>query len=148
MNIEYTFQFNDRDQILFSRDRIATFLFTHLEEYGDEKGAILKCIAYAYGDNPGQDGFVLIAHQENEILGVVIVNDTNMAGYIPEHILVYIAVHGEARGKGVGKALMEKALNEIEGDVALHVEPENPARFLYEKFGFTNKYLEMRRTKR
>ncbi|HLR90056.1 MAG TPA: GNAT family N-acetyltransferase [Balneolaceae bacterium] len=148
MNIEYTFQFNDRDQILFSRDRIATFLFTHLEEYGDEKGAILKCIAYAYGDNPGQDGFVLIAHQENEILGVVIVNDTNMAGYIPEHILVYIAVHGEARGKGVGKALMEKALNETEGDVALHVEPENPARFLYEKFGFTNKYLEMRRTKR
>src|SRR5690625_7843136 len=100
MNIEYTFQFNDRDQILFSRDRIATFLFTHLEEYGDEKGAILKCIAYAYGDNPGQDGFVLIAHQENEILGVVIVNDTNMAGYIHEHILVYIAVHGEARGKG------------------------------------------------
>ena len=93
-------------------------------------------------------GFVLIAHQENEILGVVIVNDTNMAGYIPEHILVYIAVHGEARGKGVGKALMEKALNETEGDVALHVEPENPARFLYEKFGFTNKYLEMRRTKR
>ena len=148
MNIEYTFQFNDRDQILFSRDRIATFLFTHLEEYGDEKGAILKCIAYAYGDNPGQDGFVLIAHQENEILGVVIVNDTNMAGYIPGHILVYIAVHGEARGKGVGKALMEKALNETEGDVALHVEPENPARFLYEKFGFTNKYLEMRRTKR
>src|SRR5690625_2089176 len=129
MNIEYTFQFNDRDQILFSRDRIATFLFTHLEEYGDEKGAILKCIAYAYGDNPGQDGFVLIAHQENEILGVVIVNDTNMAGYIPEHILVYIAVHGEARGKGVGKALMEKALNETEGDVALHVEPENPADF-------------------
>lgn len=148
MNIKYTFQSSDREQVLFSRDRIATFLFTHLEEYGDEKGAILKCIAYAYGDNPGQDGFVLIAHQDNEIVGVAIVNDTNMAGYIPEHILVYIAVHENARGQGVGKALMEKALNETEGDVALHVEPENPARFLYEKFGFTNKYLEMRRTKR
>ncbi len=31
-----------------------------------------------------------------------------------------------------------------DGDIALHVEPDNPARFLYEKYGFTNKYLEMR----
>ncbi|HAB28956.1 MAG TPA: GNAT family N-acetyltransferase, partial [Xanthomarina gelatinilytica] len=31
-----------------------------------------------------------------------------------------------------------------EGDVALHVEPNNPAIKLYESLGFTNKYLEMR----
>lgn len=144
----YTFQHDDRQNVLYSRDQIASFLFKHLEEYGDEKEAILKCIAYAYGDNPGQDGFVLIAHEEEEILGVVIVNDTNMGGYIPEHILVYIAVHGKTRGKGVGKSLMERTIKETRGDIALHVEPENPARFLYEKFGFTNKYLEMRRKKR
>ena len=148
MEITYTFQHNDQPSAIFSREQIAAFLFEHLDVYGDEKEAILKCIAYAYGDKPGQGGFILIAHDGGNILGVVIINDTNMAGYIPEHILVYIAVHAKTRGRGVGKALMEKTINEAKGDIALHVEPGNPAKFLYEKYGFTNKYIEMRRKKR
>jgi [ribosomal protein S18]-alanine N-acetyltransferase len=67
-----------------------------------------------------------------------------MNGYIPDNILVYIATHKDYRGKGIGKALMQKVLELAEGDVALHVEPENPAKFLYEKYGFSSKYLEMR----
>ena len=39
---------------------------------------------------------------------------------------------------------MQMVIDETEGDIALHVEPDNPAKFLYEKFGFTKKYLEMR----
>ena len=39
---------------------------------------------------------------------------------------------------------MSKTLEIAKGDVALHVEPDNPARFLYEKIGFSSKYLEMR----
>jgi ribosomal protein S18 acetylase RimI-like enzyme len=61
--------------------------------------------------------------------------------------LVYIAVHRDFRGKGLGKQLMEHALKLTKGDVALHVEPDNPAKKLYERLGFTNKYLEMRLTK-
>lgn len=145
MNIEYTIIKNDKDnEPRFSRDQIADFLYDHLDQYGDEREAILKCIAYAYGDKQGQGGFILVAHDEDEILGVVIINNTNMGGYIPEHILVYIAVHEKTRGQGVGKSLMKRIIDETEGDIALHVEPENPAKFLYEKFGFTNKYLEMR----
>jgi [ribosomal protein S18]-alanine N-acetyltransferase len=139
-----TIQTDDQNPSNFTRQQIADFLYDHLDDFGDEKEAILKCIAYAYGDNPGQDGFVLLAHKEGEIMGVVIINDTNMAGYIPEHILVYIAVHNKARGQGLGKALMEKVIDQTRGDIALHVEPNNPARFLYKKYGFTNKYLEMR----
>ena len=135
---------DDQNPTPFSRDDIADFLYEHLDDFGDRKESILKCIAYAYGDNPGQDGFILLAHKDEEIMGAVIINDTNMEGYIPEHILVYIAVHGNARGQGLGKALMEKAIERARGDIALHVEPDNPAKYLYEKYGFTNKYLEMR----
>ncbi len=39
---------------------------------------------------------------------------------------------------------MLKAIEIADGNIALHVEPNNPARFLYEKIGFTSKYLEMR----
>lgn len=145
MDIQYSIIHTDKETTpVFDREQIADFLYNHLDEYGDSKEAILKCIAYAYGDAPGQDGFILIAHSGDEILGVVIINKTNMSGYIPENILVYIAVHAKTRGQGVGKALMQRIIEETEGDIALHVEPENPAKFLYEKFGFTNKYLEMR----
>jgi [ribosomal protein S18]-alanine N-acetyltransferase len=135
---------DDQNPTSFSREDIADFLYEHLDDFGDQKTAILNCIAYAFGDNPGQDGFILLAHKDDEIMGAVIINDTNMEGYIPEHILVYIAVHGNTRGQGLGKALMEKTIERTRGDIALHVEPDNPAKFLYEKYGFTNKYLEMR----
>lgn len=147
MAIHYDVIYSDSENPTgFSRDDIADFLFEHLDEFGDSKEAILRCIAYAYGDGPEncRDGFILIAHQNEEILGVVIINDTNMGGYIPDHILVYIAVHGNARGQGLGKQLMERTITETKGDIALHVEPNNPARYLYEKVGFTQKYLEMR----
>ena len=124
------------------KNRIVDFLYTHLDEFGDEKNAILKCLEYA--QNPAKGGFVLLAEENNEIVGAVIVNKTGMNEYIPENILVYIAVNKNQRGKGVGKGLMKMALEKAEGAVALHVEPNNPAKHLYEKLGFTNKYLEMR----
>ena len=124
--------------------QIIDFLFTHLDQYGDSKEAIGKCLDYAYGKNGGQGGFVVLGTENNEIVGAVIVNHTGMSGYIPENILVYIAVHQNQRGKGAGRKLMDAATQNCKGDVALHVEADNPAKFLYEKCGFTNPYLEMR----
>jgi len=40
------------------------------------------------------------------------------------------------------------AIRMAHGAIALHVEPDNPAKKLYERLGFTNKYLEMRLTQR
>ncbi|MEO9533860.1 MAG: GNAT family N-acetyltransferase [Crocinitomicaceae bacterium] len=127
-----------------SNEKIVSFLYQHLDEYGDKKNEILNCLDYALNPETLGKGFVLAAHNDEEIRGCVVINETGMSGYIPENILVYIAVHKQARGEGLGKRLMEHALKLTKGDVALHVEKENPARFLYEKMGFTNPYLEMR----
>lgn len=127
------------------KEAIVQFLHTNLEEFGDEKEAILKCLNFAVKDSEtGLGGFALVLKENDDTLGITIVNKTGMEGYIPENILVYIAVHNSARGKGIGKKLMQKAIEIAEGDIALHVEPNNPAKFLYEKLGFENKYLEMR----
>lgn len=127
------------------KEAIVNFLYTHLEEFGDEKEAILKCLNFAVKDSDTDlGGFVLVLKEATETLGITIINKTGMEDYIPENILVYIAVHNNARGKGVGKLLMQKAIETAEGDIALHVEPNNSAKFLYEKLGFENKYLEMR----
>jgi len=126
------------------KQKIVDFLYTHLDEFGDPKEDISNCLDYAMKEVPSQGGFAIVASEGEKIAGVVIVNQTGMAGYIPENILVYIAVDKNQRGKGVGKRLMNEAIEKAEGNIALHVEPENPAKFLYEKLGFTNKYLEMR----
>ncbi|MGF1638278.1 MAG: GNAT family N-acetyltransferase [Cyclobacteriaceae bacterium] len=127
---------------LHRNELIARFLFQNLDEFGDKEEHILKAIEYVF--NPNRGGVIILSLDKMEINGAVVINETGMGGYIPENILVYIAVHSKQRGKGLGKQLMKKAIENAKGDIALHVEPENPARYLYEKIGFTNKYLEMR----
>ena len=127
------------------KHEIITFLHENLAQYGDPKKDIEKCLNFAIRDFVGAlGGFVLELKEDNEIKGITIVNKTGMSGYIPENILVYIAVKGQERGKGYGKKILTKAIQLADGDIALHVEPDNPAKFLYEKIGFENKYLEMR----
>ena len=123
---------------------LINFLFDNLQEYGDPKSDIEKAIDYALKETISFGGFILVSYLENEISGVVVVNQTGMKDYIPENILVYIATHKDHRGKGIGKALLKKTIDIANGSIALHVEPENPARFLYEKVGFSSKYIEMR----
>ena len=130
------------------KERIVNFLLEHLDQYGDARADILKAVDYALKEKVSHGGFVVCGMEKGEIIGAVVINRTGMEGYIPENILVYIAVHESTRGKGYGKQLMQKAIEIAEGDIALHVEPDNPARFLYEKLGFTNKYLEMRFSKK
>lgn len=143
--------FNTNQEISsIEKEQIIDFLHTHLDEYRDNKEDIGKAIDFALRiNNPSLSmtplgGMVLVGKEDNEIVGCVVMNRTGMNGYIPDNILVYIAVHQDARGKGYGKQLMKKAIELTQGAIALHVEPENPARFLYEKIGFNSKYMEMR----
>ncbi|WP_417590680.1 GNAT family N-acetyltransferase [Owenweeksia hongkongensis] len=130
----------DGEHSTFTKDKVADFLFQHLEQYGDERADIMKCLNYVFD----KGGSITVAHEDDTIKGAVVLNDTGMEGYIPENILVYIAVHNSTRGQGVGGKLIEDVQSKTKGDIALHVEPDNPAKKLYEKLGFTNKYLEMR----
>lgn len=129
-------------------ESLTNFLYTHLEQYGDSKADIQKAIQYALGvdDKPG--GFILVAKNDSKaITGIVVVLNTLMQDFIPEHILVYIATDANLRGQGIGKQLMQDTIVNCSGSIALHVEPDNPAKILYEKLGFENKYLEMRLSK-
>ncbi len=125
-----------------ARNAVASFLENHLDQFGDPQEHIRMAIDYSL--DPGRGGFVLAGSEDGKIVGAVVVNNTHMGGYIPSNILVYIAVDASMRGKGIGRKLMEKAIASSTGGIALHVEPDNPAKKLYESLGFTNKYLEMR----
>lgn len=142
-NVSYEIHTPGKHEAL-NRDEVLDFLFEHLDEYGDKREDIAKCMDYALSAAEGKGGLVLVARDNNQVVGALITNETGMSGYIPENILVYVAVHGSQRGKGVGKQLVQLTKDNTRGSIALHVEPQNPARHLYDKMGFTNKYLEYR----
>lgn len=137
---------NDNRTNSNEKQEIIQFLFQHLEQYGDPEKDISDAVNYSLGldDKPG--GIIITARDENtdQLVGAVVVNKTGMGGYIPENILVYITTDKKLRGQGIGKNLMQQAIDSSQGDIALHCEPDNPAIHLYRKLGFSSKYLEMR----
>ena len=144
-----TIVFNsDNKPTLTEKENIIQFLFENLQEYGDPASDIEKAINYALKETPSFGGFLMVSYLADLIVGAVVINQTGMKDYIPENILVYIAIHQQHRGKGIGKKLVQQAIETADGNIALHVEPDNPAKQLYEKLGFNSKYLEMRFNKK
>ncbi len=141
MDIEFIHPGEEGD---FSMDEICDFLYEHLEEFGDPREHIMKCLNYAMSQEKNKGGFITVASEDDKIVGAVAINTTAMEDYIPPNILVYIAVHRDNRGEGLGKKLLRKTFDEAEGDIALHVEPDNPACYAYESVGMVNDYLEYR----
>ncbi|MEA1878499.1 MAG: GNAT family N-acetyltransferase [Bacteroidota bacterium] len=141
---------SNRDISSMEKTRIVSFLNTHLDDYGDSPEDIGKAVDFALQiSNPflkilPLGGMVLIGKEDRKIVGAVVMNRTGMNGYVPDNLLVYIAVHKDFRGQGFGKQLIRKTIELTQGDIKLHVEHDNPAKFLYEKIGFTAPYLEMR----
>lgn len=135
---------NNQDFKGTTRDEFVDFLFLHLDKFGDPKKDIQKCLDYAFSDEKSEGGYALAAFHENKLVGGLIMNKTGMGDYIPDWILVYVAVDASYRGKGFGKQIIEKAFNSCDGRIKLHVEYDNPAKRLYERLGFTTKYAEMR----
>lgn len=137
---------NNREQLSQSvgAAALAKFLHTHLDRFRDDRFSIEKALDYATDSQPGKGGFILLAKEEDSLLGCLVMLKTGMSDFVPQNLLAYIAVDSAQRGKGIGAALIETAKQHCEGDIALHVEPDNPALHLYQRQGFSNKYLEMR----
>jgi ribosomal protein S18 acetylase RimI-like enzyme len=124
-------------------NKFTDFLYQHLGPYRDEKQAIYKSFQYYLKESGGGNVFTA-TNEESELLGVCVVLNTNMAHFLPEKFLIYIAVSSEARGRGLGTKLIQFVQDKLGSDICLHVEKNNPAKKLYERCGFTNKYEEMR----
>ncbi len=129
-----------------SREMLAHFLNEYLRPYEDSVEDILKGLDYALSDSPGQGGFIVLAMLQDRLMGAVVILNTGMSGYVPDHLLLFVAVDAAMRGKGVGARLIRHAQQLCNGDIKLHVDHDNPARRLYERMGFINKYAEMRWT--
>lgn len=126
------------------KQNVANFLFSHLEKYKDTKSAIVKSLDYTSKERMGLGGYVFTLVIQKELIGVLVINKTGMEEYIPENILVYLAIHKDYRRRGLGTKLLKQAISTCNGNIALHVNIDNSARVFFEKLGFKTPYLEMR----
>lgn len=103
----------------------------------------LACYVEGWG-RPGDRG--LIARISDAPVGAVWVrlfdDEEHGYGYVDDRTPEFsIAVAEQHRGGGIGRCLMVALLTQLRLDgtvqVSLSVEPDNPARFLYESLGFT-----------
>ncbi|OFX84847.1 MAG: GNAT family N-acetyltransferase [Bacteroidetes bacterium GWF2_33_16] len=127
-----------------TQDKFINFLHEHLDRFTDPKEQIKKSIDYAFSNAEGKGGFLLAGFWDEKLVGCLVMNNTGMEGYIPENILVYVAVDAKYRGKGIGSDIIKRSFELAKGDIKLHVEYDNPAKKLYERLGMTTKYAEMR----
>ncbi len=121
-------------------DDVADFLHRSLKPYEDPLPTVRRGLEDAFSTG----GFLVLATSGERVLGALAMLRTGMQGYIPANFLLFVAVDPSTRGQGLGRRIVERAIEHADGDVKLHVEYDNPARRLYERIGFSSKYAEMR----
>ncbi|NLT68340.1 MAG: GNAT family N-acetyltransferase [Acidobacteria bacterium] len=126
---------------------LAKFLHHALKPFEDSLEDIERGIMDCLTAKGRRGGFLLIARSRRKPVAALVMQRTGMQGYVPENLLLFVAVAPEQRNRGLGRLLVERAVQEARGDIKLHVEYDNPARRLYERLGFTSKYAEMRYVK-
>ncbi|MDZ7860191.1 MAG: GNAT family N-acetyltransferase [Candidatus Krumholzibacteriota bacterium] len=127
-----------------NRDTLAEFLYESLKPFEDPLPQVKSGIDYALSSTDVKNGFIVLALKDKQPIGSVVMLKTNMSGYVPDYLLLFVAVTPTERGKGIGGKIIMEAIDRADGDVNLHVEYDNPAKRLYERLGFVNKYADMR----
>ena len=127
-----------------SLTELAYFLHENMKPYEDDIEAIKRGIDNALNPDSPLKNCVIIAKESNSLIGALVMLNTRMKGYVPENLLLFAGVPPEQRGRGIGTSLVRESIRLTNGNIKLHVEPNNPAKRLYERFGFLAKYDEMR----
>lgn len=125
------------------KSTVVRFLCEHTE--GADRQQVRDAIEYAIKHKPSFGGFVLTVLQDRQIIATVVVNRTGMEGYNAKNLFVYVTFHKDyCNDEAMIHEVMRSAIKHADGEIALHIEHDNPALQLYKKLGFREQYLELR----
>jgi len=126
------------------RSRVVEFFHETMKPYEDTPEDIEHALDYAFSREKYAGGFLMLASSAGQLAGALLMLNTGMQGYVPENILLFVSVNPELRGQGIGARLIERCFEEVDGNIKLHVDFDNPAKRLYERLGLKHMYAEMR----
>ncbi len=125
------------------KSAVVHFLCEHTER--TDRQQVREAIEYALKNKPSFGGFVLTVRQDRTIIAAVVVNRTGMEGYNAKNLFVYVTFHKDYRkDEKTIHTVMKSAIKHADGEIALHIEHDNPALQLYKELGFKEQYLELR----
>jgi len=125
-------------------NRIVNFTYRCQIASDDEIDNIFRSVDYALSPYKYQGGFVLLAENRDSIIGSVVINRTNMEGYVPKNLMVYFAADPDSAIPDLEKALLMKAIQLTSGEIAFHISIDSPVIDLLEDVGFEKNFFEMR----
>jgi hypothetical protein len=125
-------------------NKVVNFVYRNQVGTDDDIHTIYRSVDYALSPYKYQGGFVLLAEHSKNIIGVVVVNKTNMEGYVPRNLLTHLAIDPLNTVRDVDKNLVKKAVELTISDLAFHVSVDSPLVHLFEEVGFEKNYFEMR----
>lgn len=102
------------------RNKIVSFLYKNLGEYTDDRDSILESLLYV--ENSINGGCIFTAQNNEQIIGIAVVAKAGMQKFIPENILIHLAVDQNFRGLKISCGLLNYLMKNVEGNIALHVE--------------------------
>ncbi|MCO5260521.1 MAG: GNAT family N-acetyltransferase [Crocinitomicaceae bacterium] len=119
------------------KHRMIKFLRENLSlSASKDEESIRKALEYALKERMSFGGFIIVQKLFNEIIGITVVNHTGMEGYMPENILVYIAVSDEYKKKGIGKLMIRQVLNYAKGEIVVLLRDNTHLVPIFENLGF------------
>lgn len=124
--------------------KIVRFIRENANQQHFSDTEITEAVECAVKERPSFGGFILTASSGEEMLGAVVVSHTGMESVTPRHRLMLLAIVPRYRHNGIAHSLIEKAVEQSGGDLALQLEPEDDEVGFFEKMGFQKKFVEMR----
>lgn len=129
-------------------EKNAVINFLHEHTPNTSKSDIRHAIEYALKEIPSFGGFIYTAHQDKQLVGVIIATKTGMTGYNAKHLFVFVSLLPLLNiSEDSATSLLSRAIDYADGDIALHIKPNNPALKLYQKLGFQAQFVELRLSK-
>jgi threonine synthase len=123
----------------YADDSYISDLRMFMGEYADSKEEVAEALMHA-----DQDGYVLEAVEDGKRVGMAVVIKMQFDILFPKYHLVYVTSDPKQRRKGIGEALVRRAVMLSGGDMSLHVSPKNSGAIeLYKKAGLKESYIRM-----
>ncbi len=140
MNIESVTYLDNPSYIL--KERMTRFILDNTSEHDLTYEAVWRSVEYSLSMSKNQGGFILVGREDGDMTSVLVMNRTRMEDYMPENILIHLAIGPHVEKSETGLKLLQKAIEITHGDLAVRLNKDHPDLSLYEVMGFRERYIE------